>query len=286
MLIFSTLKKNIKINLDSNYKPLMEENIQNLALKKREIKKTKENTKKKAKKVTQLRLENEKGVLTEKDLNETTYKVKNGLTNKLFIFSQKQMLKKNFRFQICGTLLLSVQHFRESETSRAKVGGFFDSRVSKISKRILCQEESNPFSPFFSFTETNLFKKKVEAINKGRIKLNHNQAEAEEEVVEGQLLTHLVHRHEPPVVEEQIKVIHQSEDLVVVDKPGSMPIHPCGRYRHNTLIFMLAHQKGFLKLFRNKNKNRKENQFWISFLLTSNQTGISLSFKLVTDLTG
>jgi hypothetical protein len=28
--------------------------------------------------------------------------------------------------------------------------------------------------------------------------------------------------------------------VVVVDKPASMPVHPCGRYRHNTVIFILA----------------------------------------------
>ncbi|KAK8379521.1 hypothetical protein O3P69_019448 [Scylla paramamosain] len=28
--------------------------------------------------------------------------------------------------------------------------------------------------------------------------------------------------------------------MVVVDKPASIPVHPCGRYRHNTVVFILA----------------------------------------------
>ena len=32
----------------------------------------------------------------------------------------------------------------------------------------------------------------------------------------------------------------QDDEVVVVDKPASMPVHPCGRYRHNSVIFILA----------------------------------------------
>jgi 23S rRNA-/tRNA-specific pseudouridylate synthase len=35
-------------------------------------------------------------------------------------------------------------------------------------------------------------------------------------------------------------LIIEDEEVVVVDKPASMPVHPCGRYRHNTVIFILA----------------------------------------------
>ncbi|XP_037959336.1 RNA pseudouridylate synthase domain-containing protein 2-like [Teleopsis dalmanni] len=30
------------------------------------------------------------------------------------------------------------------------------------------------------------------------------------------------------------------DDIVVVNKPASIPVHPCGRYRHNTVVFILA----------------------------------------------
>ena len=45
-----------------------------------------------------------------------------------------------------------------------------------------------------------------------------------------------------------MKVIHEDDDLVVVDKPPSIPVHPCGRYRHNSILFILAKEKGFKSL--------------------------------------
>ncbi|XP_029807026.1 RNA pseudouridylate synthase domain-containing protein 2 isoform X2 [Suricata suricatta] len=53
-------------------------------------------------------------------------------------------------------------------------------------------------------------------------------------------LRNRVHRHEPPVTAEPIRLLAENEDVVVVDKPSSIPVHPCGRFRHNTVIFILG----------------------------------------------
>jgi len=34
-----------------------------------------------------------------------------------------------------------------------------------------------------------------------------------------------------------------------VDKPASIPVHPCGRYRHNSVLFILAHEHGLAGLY-------------------------------------
>lgn len=39
------------------------------------------------------------------------------------------------------------------------------------------------------------------------------------------------HRHEPPVAAGDITIVSESDDEVVVDKPCTVPIHPCGSYR-------------------------------------------------------
>lgn len=39
------------------------------------------------------------------------------------------------------------------------------------------------------------------------------------------------HRHEPPVCGGDIKIVSESADELVVDKPCTVPIHPCGSYR-------------------------------------------------------
>uniref|UniRef100_A0A182QC43 Pseudouridylate synthase RPUSD2 n=1 Tax=Anopheles farauti TaxID=69004 RepID=A0A182QC43_9DIPT len=42
------------------------------------------------------------------------------------------------------------------------------------------------------------------------------------------------------VTSQPITIVHMDDDIVVVNKPASIPVHPCGRYRHNTVVFILA----------------------------------------------
>lgn len=55
-------------------------------------------------------------------------------------------------------------------------------------------------------------------------------------------IVHMLHRHESPVLctAEEIYVVWEDERVVVVDKPASVPIHPCGTYRKNSLVYILA----------------------------------------------
>ena len=73
------------------------------------------------------------------------------------------------------------------------------------------------------------------------------------------VLTHIVHRHEPGVAihpaaaaaagssksnesatkTELVKVIDETDDLIILDKPGTLPIHPCGGYHLNSLTSIL-----------------------------------------------
>ncbi|XP_053115033.1 pseudouridylate synthase RPUSD2 isoform X2 [Hemicordylus capensis] len=53
-------------------------------------------------------------------------------------------------------------------------------------------------------------------------------------------LRNTVHRHEPPVTAQAIEFLEENDEVVVVDKPSSLPVHPCGRFRHNTVIFILG----------------------------------------------
>jgi tRNA pseudouridine32 synthase len=61
----------------------------------------------------------------------------------------------------------------------------------------------------------------------------------------GDHIEHLLHRHEPPVLAENLTIlenIHENplSDLVAVNKPPSIPVHPCGRYNYNSLTFILS----------------------------------------------
>jgi 23S rRNA-/tRNA-specific pseudouridylate synthase len=56
------------------------------------------------------------------------------------------------------------------------------------------------------------------------------------------------HRHEPPIADKAIEIVSDSEDLLVVSKPCSLPIHPTGKYRHNTLLHILKYEMGYQDL--------------------------------------
>ncbi|RLN21285.1 hypothetical protein BBJ28_00009137 [Nothophytophthora sp. Chile5] len=107
------------------------------------------------------------------------------------------------------------------------------------------------------------------AIASGRILVNHQVVAPDTVIKNGDLIIHKAHRHEPPVSGEEVAVVYEDEDLVrtqpanhflsapvlvdrclrelplplfcllleqiVVSKPPSIPTHPCGAYRHNSL---------------------------------------------------
>ena len=36
------------------------------------------------------------------------------------------------------------------------------------------------------------------------------------------------------------EIIAETDDLVVINKPSSLPVHPCGAFRHNCIMFIMA----------------------------------------------
>ncbi|XP_010213916.1 PREDICTED: RNA pseudouridylate synthase domain-containing protein 2 [Tinamus guttatus] len=62
------------------------------------------------------------------------------------------------------------------------------------------------------------------------------------------LIRNTVHRHEPPVTAQPIQILVENDEVVVVDKPSSLPVHPCGRFRHNTVIFILGKEHNLKEL--------------------------------------
>ncbi|XP_056151360.1 RNA pseudouridylate synthase domain-containing protein 2 [Lampris incognitus] len=84
------------------------------------------------------------------------------------------------------------------------------------------------------------------AVKEGRIRLNEAPVEDLTSVTlrNNDLMRNTVHRHEPPVVGTPIEVLVDDGEVLVVDKPASIPVHPCGRFRHNTVIFILGKERG------------------------------------------
>lgn len=74
----------------------------------------------------------------------------------------------------------------------------------------------------------------------GTLTVNYEKVPTDYRLKHNDLLANVVHRHEVPVTSQPITIVHMDDDIVVVNKPASIPVHPCGRYRHNTVVFILA----------------------------------------------
>ena len=89
-----------------------------------------------------------------------------------------------------------------------------------------------------------------EAVKDGLIKVRSGDKESivslDYKIKDRDLISHRMHRHEPPVLDRDIQIVHQEEDgLLVVNKPASIPVHPSGRYRYNSLVEILKCEMGF-----------------------------------------
>ncbi|KAI8086147.1 DRAP deaminase [Halteromyces radiatus] len=94
------------------------------------------------------------------------------------------------------------------------------------------------------------------AIARGLITLNGIQVDADTVIQNSDVVGHKIHRHEPPVTDSPIKIIHETEDLLVIDKPGGIPVHPAGRYRHNSVVHVLKKERNIPKLFPSNRLDR------------------------------
>jgi len=90
-----------------------------------------------------------------------------------------------------------------------------------------------------------------EVIKKRSIKVNGKLAPSVKVILDQNYsIEGTTHFHEKPVnaiLNNEIEVIHENEDILVINKPCSMPLHPCGSFRHNSLQFFLARK--YKKLF-------------------------------------
>ena len=102
---------------------------------------------------------------------------------------------------------------------------------------------------WFGKTVLDVFKKEFRletaefyenAIKNGNITVNDEIVTTDRILKNNDLLKTKIHRHEPPVVDMPLEFVENNDDIVVINKPSSIPVHPCGRYRHNTIVFILG----------------------------------------------
>ncbi|CAN0906040.1 RNA pseudouridine synthase 7 [Linum grandiflorum] len=79
----------------------------------------------------------------------------------------------------------------------------------------------------------------VGAVKSGRIQVDGETVPVSYVVKTSQKISHFVHRHEPPVMACNISVLQEEPDVVTISKPATVPVHPCGQYRKNTVVGIL-----------------------------------------------
>jgi RluA family pseudouridine synthase len=88
------------------------------------------------------------------------------------------------------------------------------------------------------------------AIETGLITINRMKVLPTYVMNDSDLIEHVVHNIvEPPVTDTKIEIVYRDDNLLVLNKPGSIPIHPTGRYRHNSVVQILKWEFGFEALF-------------------------------------
>ncbi|KAK4773306.1 hypothetical protein SAY87_028325 [Trapa incisa] len=89
----------------------------------------------------------------------------------------------------------------------------------------------------------------VSAVKSGRIKVDGEMVHVSYIVRSSQKISHFVHRHEPPLMANGVSILQEENDVVTVCKPASIPVHPCGQYRKNTVVGILEAEHELAPLF-------------------------------------
>ncbi|PLB51158.1 pseudouridine synthase [Aspergillus steynii IBT 23096] len=83
-----------------------------------------------------------------------------------------------------------------------------------------------------------------QALIDGKVTVDKKAVGPHHVVKNGEVISHTLHRHEPPVTANEIGIIHEDDDLMVIDKPAGVPVHSAGRYHYNSIIEILRAQYG------------------------------------------
>ncbi|KAH9855879.1 pseudouridine synthase [Lenzites betulinus] len=89
------------------------------------------------------------------------------------------------------------------------------------------------------------------ALESGVTTINGKVAKPDTLIRNGDRIENISHRHEPPVTSTPVRIVHHDTErgFIVIDKPGSIPVHATGRYFRNSLVEILKNDFGFEKAY-------------------------------------
>ncbi|KAF7798242.1 hypothetical protein EIP86_009459 [Pleurotus ostreatoroseus] len=88
------------------------------------------------------------------------------------------------------------------------------------------------------------------ALESGVTTVNGKIAKPDTIIRNGDRIENVVHRHEPPITSTPIQIILEDKEreFIVINKPGSIPVHPSGRYFKHSLTELLKNEFGYPKI--------------------------------------
>ncbi|KAF3507858.1 hypothetical protein F2Q69_00001370 [Brassica cretica] len=129
---------------------------------------------------------------------------------------------------------------------RRHVRPYYFEFISHVNKRWTGKTIVDLFADEFKGRPPDYY---VGAVKSGRIKVDGETVPVSYIVRSSQKITHFVHRHEPPVMTDDVQILVKEDDVVTVCKPASVPVHPCGQYRKNTVVGILDAEHDLGPLF-------------------------------------
>lgn len=83
-----------------------------------------------------------------------------------------------------------------------------------------------------------------DAIETGKIQVNGKAVPGTTfKVKNGDVISHTLHRHEPPVTAQPIGIVHEDDDMIIINKPAGVPVHPAGRYNYNSVVEIMRAER-------------------------------------------
>lgn len=98
--------------------------------------------------------------------------------------------------------------------------------------------------------EFKAFKKEYykKAIEEGKITVNEEKVDEDYILQNGDRIKHFTIRRELPVYNVPFTKLYEDDELYAINKPPSIPVHPCGAYNKNSVIHILRNEYGLKEL--------------------------------------
>ncbi len=112
------------------------------------------------------------------------------------------------------------------------------------------------------------------AIREGRVTLNNLGSKPSRLLKVGEKVHVLSTRGKEPKVDFRYEVLFEDEHILVVNKPGNLPVHPTGRYFFHTLLTQLRVENG--------NEVNQKKEFYLVHRIDRETSGVMVLAKTAT----